>query len=627
MCGIAGFAQARAASAEELNVVRRQLALLGHRGPDSQGVIGIGPAALGQTRLAVIDLLTGDPPITNEDGRIGVAFNGEIYNFRGLRQQLIRTGHHLASAGDTEVIAHLAETLSPAELARALDGMFAFAVWDEERRRLVLGRDRFGKKPLYWCKQDETLVFASEIKALWPHPSAPRRLNAEMIGPYLTFGYAPTPHTFYQGVQSLPPGHVLTFEPGCEPRIQRYWQVPLPPVNGSLVRTPTREQATATTRTLVREAVARRLVADVPLGAFLSGGVDSTVVVATMAELSPRPVKTFTVGFDDGEGFDERPYAQMVAKRFGTEHHEFVVKPNAIELIERLVWHHDQPFGDSSAIPTYLLCERTRKDVTVALSGDGGDELFAGYERFVAGSAFASYLLLPLHLRRLAAWAAGRLPPSARTSRIDRLRRLLASGNAELLRTYANWISYFPEPLRTTMGGPSANERALAEYRSAWNKSSGQPVLERLLDLNARTYLVDDLLVKTDRMSMAHGLEVRSPLLDWHLAEYVFRLPGPVKVPWLRRKHLLMEAFAAEIPAVIRRRRKQGFAVPLDRWFREDMSSYAESMLGHTARLREHLHPAGIDQVLAVHRAGRRNYGHGIWALLTLELFLRREGW
>lgn len=626
MCGIAGCVLQEPASPADLELVRRQLSVLRHRGPDSEGVIAVGPAALGQTRLAIIDLVTGDPPITNEDGTVAVVFNGEIYNFQALRQRLAHNGHRLVTQGDTEVIVHLAEELSPIELVRQLDGMFAFALWDDRRRQLVLARDRFGEKPLYWWRGGGRLVFASELKALFAHPSVPRELNERAISPYLTFGYAPTPETFFANVRSLPPGHLLTLSDGGDPEITEYWRPPLP---SPKQRASTVAEAVGNTRQLVHDAVERRLISDVPLGAFLSGGVDSSIVVAMMAKTSSKPVKTFTVGFEGDDGFDERPYARMVAERYGTDHTEFVVQPKAIDVLEELVYYHDQPFGDSSAIPTYLLSQRTRDHVTVALSGDGGDELFAGYERFAAGVAFANYLALPRTVRATVAWAAERLPPRSRRSRIDSIRRLVSSGDAELLQTFANWIACLPEQMRREMvDGHAARSRdPLGEYRSVWGDSVGQGTLERLLDLNSRTYLVDDLLVKVDRMSMAHSLEVRSPFLDHGLAEYVCRLPASVKVRRLRLKYLLRRAFAPEIPAQILSRRKQGFAVPLDRWFREDLRAYAQSMLGPDARVRQWLRGAAIDELLASHQSGRRNYGHGIWALLTLELFLRREGW
>jgi asparagine synthase (glutamine-hydrolysing) len=588
----------------------------------------LGPAALGQARLAVIDLVTGDPPITNEDGTIAVAFNGEIYNFRTLRDRLQRNGHALATDGDTEVIVHLAEELSPVELACELDGMFAFAVWNNRTRELVLARDRFGKKPLFWWRQGHTIVFASEIKAVLAHPAVPRELNEGALLPYLTFGYVPTPDTFFAGVNSLLPGHVLVMRDGREPEVIEYWRPPLPPRGSGISRGPTLNDAVGETRRRVYDAVEKRLISDVPLGAFLSGGIDSSVVVAAMAERSAGPVKTFSVGFDDTEGFDERVHAREVAKRFGTEHVEFVVRPNAVELVEKLLWHHDQPFGDSSAIPLYLLCERTREYVTVALSGDGGDELFAGYERFAAGLFFANYLRLPQGTRARISGAAGRLPPASSKSRIDSVRRLLSNAGPDVLQAYVEWIAVVPAHLRSAL---LESDRPIADplrsYQAVWTQSQGSPLLARLLDLNARTYLLDDLLVKADRMSMAHGLEVRSPLLDHQLAEYVFPLPGHLKIRGPRLKYLLKRAFADVLPPSILGRRKQGFGVPLDRWFRTDLRTFAREKLGPDARVRTRLSSSAVDEMLLSHDSGRRNLGHAIWTLLTLELFLRREGW
>src|SRR4051794_33433170 len=383
MCGIAGFVQPEPGVA--LADIEAQLGCLSHRGPDAAGQVGGGRGVVGQTRLAIINLVTGDPPIANEDGTVGVALNGEIYNFRRLRAELEREGHVFASSGDTEVIAHLAEGSSPVELARKLDGMFAFAVWDERRERLVVGRDRMGKKPIYYWAAGGRLVFGSEIKSVLAHPAVPRRLDPSAIPAYLTFGYVPTPRTFFQGIRSIPPAHVLVCEPGGEPRLERYWEPPLPGVDGVSAADVSLDEAAEEVRSLLADAVERRLVSDVPLGAFLSGGIDSSAVVGLMAGVMDRPVKTFTIGFDDHEGYDERSYAELASRRFATEHTAFEVRPDAVELVERLVWHYDQPFGDSSAVPTFVLSELTRGHVTVALAGDGGDELFAGYERFAAG--------------------------------------------------------------------------------------------------------------------------------------------------------------------------------------------------------------------------------------------------
>ncbi len=626
MCGIAGVVADE--PGDQRAVVESQLATLQHRGPDASGIFAEGSAAIGQNRLAIIDLLTGDPPITNEDGTVAVALNGEIYNFRELRVELLGRGHELRSRGDTEVIAHLAEELEPVELARRLDGMFAFAAWDERRGRLVLGRDRVGKKPLYyWCAGGR-LVFGSEIKALLADASVPRRLDAGAIPAYLSFGYVPTPRTFFEDVRSLPPGHVLSFEPGGEPLIERYWQPRLAGVDGTAHLDLSLDEAAAQVRSSLEAAVGRRLISDVPLGAFLSGGIDSSAVVAIMASQLDRPVQTFTIGFEDQEGFDERPYGRLVADRYGADHHEFVVQPEAVDLVERLVWHHDQPFGDSSAVPTFLLSELTRGHVTVALSGDGGDEAFAGYERFAAGVAARRFAAMPAPLRTTVRGALGLLPARAIGGRGASLGRFAGVAGRGLPDAYRAWISYVQDDEREALIDGRASDWGLDDYRAIWESSAGARPLDRLLDLNLRTYLLDDLLVKTDRMSMAHGLEVRCPFLDTELLAFAARLPPALKARGLSLKRVLKAAVADLLPGEILRRPKRGFGVPLDRWFREDLRGYVAGTLGAPdARLKDHLAPDAIERVIAEHDAGDRNHGHALWTLLTLEVFLRREGW
>ena len=625
MCGISGIVSADAAPATEL--AERQLGELLHRGPDAAGRFAAKRGVVAQTRLSVIDLETGDPPMTDETGSIGAVLNGEIYNFRALRARLLDSGHQLRSRGDTEVIAHLAENTPPVELARQLDGMFAFAVWDARTERLILGRDRVGKKPLYFHYQNDRLVFASEIKALFVDPAVPRKLNPRAIPAYLTFGYVPTPETFFDGILSLPPAHVLTYSPGRPPTIERYWKLPISGVGSVAPLDVSLDEAADLVRASLTRAVEKRLVADVPLGAFLSGGVDSSAIVGLMANVTDGPVKTFTIGFEQGQGFDERPYARRVARRFGTEHHEHVVQPDAIELIETVLWHHDQPFGDSSAIPTYLVNKLTREDVTVALSGDGGDELFAGYERFAAARALDRYRRLPAALRRPLARAAGRLPPDAAARRVESLQRFLSAGEQPLLDGYRSWLSFFDEPERRRLLS-AHDDWALRDYATVWDQAADAGPLDRLLALNLRTYLLDDLLVKADRMSMAHGLEVRSPFLDVDLMELAFRLPPQVKLRYGRRKRVLGAAVSDLVPQDILRRRKRGFAVPLDHWFRNELRNYLDATLGSpTARVRAHLDSASIDRLIAEHASRRRNHGQRLWLLLTLELFLRREDW
>lgn len=623
MCGLAGAAGFSLSEASVLD----QVGMLRHRGPDAQGLHRGSGAIVSQSRLAVIDLVTGDPPITNEDGSVGVAFNGEIYNFRALQRELRAKGHDLKTDGDAEVIAHLAEDHAPAALCRRLDGMFAFALWDEARRTLVLARDRLGKKPLYyWQGSGGELVFGSEIKAVLADSRVPRRLAAGAIDAYLTFGYVPTPRTFFDGVRSVPPGHVLIAEAGGSPRLEPYWR---PQAAGAgLEAAPLRfEEAGAEVRRLLCDAVDKRLEADVPLGAFLSGGVDSSAVVALMARLSPKPVKTFTIGFEDDEGFDERPFARQVARLYGTEHVEFVVNPDKADLIERLVWHHDQPFGDSSALPTFLLSELTRRHVTVALSGDGGDELFGGYERFAAALAIGVLGQVPDRLLAAGASAAGRVPPVLTAGRATSIGRMLRRVELGLPGALLAWVSYISAEERRRLL-PGASDWAVDDYERIWASTEGASRLDRLLLLNLQTYLLDDLLPKADRMSMAHGLEVRSPLLDDDLVDLALRLPSSFKVRGWSLKRVLKEAVRDLLPREILMRRKRGFGVPLDRWFRSDLRSYAEGMLtSSNTRLSEVLEPGAVRALVAGHMSGEADHGHSIWTLLTLEVFLRQEGW
>jgi asparagine synthase (glutamine-hydrolysing) len=624
VCGICGSVHAR--PGELTRTVAAQLASQRHRGPDAEGWFGGGRGIVGQNRLSIIDLVTGDPPMVNETGTIGAVLNGEIYNFKLLRERLQSEGHTLASSGDTEVLAHMAERDDAVTIARALDGMFAFATWDKQHERLLLGRDRMGKKPLYYWAGEGSIVFASEIKGVMTHPAVPRRLNPRAIAAFLTFGYVPTPETFFEGVLSLPPGHVMTFEPGGEPVIERYWHLAVPGIDGVSPLFLDMDEAAREVRRLLELAIRRRLVADVPLGAFLSGGIDSSAIVAMMAGVMGEPVKTFTIGFDDRDGFDERPYAKAIAERFGTEHHEAVAHPETVELVERLVHHHDQPFGDSSAVPTFLLNEVAKQHVTVALSGDGGDELFAGYERFAAGVAVDGVLKVPGPLREIGVDALGRLEPTALKGRVGRAQRFAAVVDEGMPDAYLGWISYVPESWRQRLLA-DPDPWARDDYARQWRATAGARPLDRLLKLNIDTYLVDDLLVKMDRTSMAHSLEVRSPFLDTDLAEFAARLRPGLKARGLSLKRVLKHAVSDLLPEEILKRPKRGFGVPLDRWFREDLERYTQQMLGPGARVRGHVRPEALDTLLAEHRSGTAKHGHALWSLLTLEIFLRRHGW
>ena len=623
MCGIAGVLGSGASRA----VVESQLKCLEHRGPDSSGVFEGRGCVLGQTRLAIIDLVRGDPPLTNEHGSICAALNGELYNYRTLQAELRKQGHRFKSECDTEVIAHLAEHDDPVSLARSLDGMFAFAVWDETRRQLMLARDRVGKKPLYYFATGGTLVFASEIKALLEHPDVPVRLNEDAIAAYLAFGYVPTPSTFFEGIHSVLPGHVLVADEHARFEQRRFWEPPLPGANGTSRLDLDEASAARLVRDQLESAVKKRLVADVPIGAFLSGGIDSSAVVALMSRALEVPVRTFTIGFDGAPEYDERPHAARVARQFGTDHTEFVVRPEALDLVERLVWHYDQPFGDSSAVPTYLLSELTKRHVTVALAGDGGDEIFAGYERFAAATWLQRYQRLPTLVRSGVRRVADAFPPTAFRGRVGSLRRFTSVANLETIDAYATWVGITRSSLRGELLHRSARP-ADSDYVALWETTRGAHLLDRLLHLNLKTYLVDDLLPKVDRMSMAHGLEVRSPFLDTELIELALRLPPELRIQGTNLKHLLKVAMRDLLPPEILKRRKRGFGVPLDHWFREDLRGYVRGRLASPqARVAAHLDGHVIRRVVAEHERGVADHRHLLWSLLTLEVFLEKRDW
>lgn len=623
MCGIAGFLNATNDSSEMLE---RQIDLLLHRGPDSVGVFGADGARIGQSRLRVIDLVTGDPPISNEDGTVGVALNGEIYNFQELRGELEARGHVLKTRGDTEVIAHMSEDLDPVEVPKRLDGMFAYAVWDVSTRRLSLARDPLGKKPLYYWTDGRRFVFGSEIKALLMHPDVPRRLDESALGPYLTYGFVPTPSTFFEGIRSVTPGCVLTVN-GDGTLLERpYWSPCLPGADGATTLDLPIEELAPMVRSLLGDAVDRRLVADVPVGAFLSGGIDSTAVVALMAERSSRPVRTFTMGFEDPR-FDERPVAAATARHFGTDHHEFILGPAGSELLEKLVWHYDEPFGDSSAIPTYLLAEQTRKHVTVALSGDGGDEVFGGYERFSAALALGAYRRAPAPIRNAVGRFVTALPDVERRSLGTKVKRFVAGAELQPQEALLEWQAYIPHRTRAGLH-PQTDSMSDGQTLRQWGSSEGANLLDRLLHLNLTMYLRDDLLPKLDRMSMAHALEIRSPLLDRRLVDTCFRLPASARVRAFSRKRVLHRAVADLLPKEVRQGKKRGFGIPLDGWLRNESWLWALDRLSDpAARVRQHLDGRALDAIVEEHRRGIANHGEAIFPILTLELFLDKNGW
>jgi len=596
MCGICGLI-APHGSADPAPVEAMNMALV-HRGPDEGGVDAFGRCVLGHRRLQVIDLETGSQPVTNEAGDVIAVFNGEVYNFPELRRELAALGHDVPGTGDTPVIPHLYEEHGPA-FAERLHGMFAVALWDARRERLVLARDRVGKKPLLWTRlADGTFAFASELKALLRLPGLRRELDPQALDAYLALQYVPGPATALREVRKVSPGSVLVVEGGRE-REERYWRLEQRADEPSL----------ADVRAAVAAAVQRRLLADVPLGALLSGGIDSSVVVGLMAEASSRPVKTFTVGFGDTR-YDERPWARAVAERFGTEHEELVVELDAQAALPRLAAAYDEPLGDEAALPTFLICELARRHVTVALTGDGGDEAFAGYERYAAHELLSR--VPPLPVRALAA-RLRRAPPRTRASRAG---RLLEAASLPRDRRYANLMEIFPAQLRARLWRPDFVERPAAAAQLLG--PARLPGSAGLQALDAETYLPGDLLLKADIASMAHSLELRSPFLDHEVLELGLATPP--------RKAALRRAFKDLVPAEILGRRKTGFGVPLTRWFRADLRDFAgDLLLGERARARGQLRTEAVERLLREHADGRADHGHRLWCLLMLELWQREH--
>ena len=579
-------------------------AALVHRGPDEGSTDVFGHCVLGHQRLKVIDLETGYQPVSNESGDVVAVFNGEAYNFRALRDEL--RAHDVRGTGDTPVLPHLYEESGP-NFASRLDGMFALALWDAGRERLVLARDRLGKKPLLWTRlPDGTLAFASELKALLRLPDVQREVELDAIDAYLALQYVPDDRTGLSGIRKLPPGHVLVAE-GEGERIEPYWQ--LEPAEPSTHEDDWLERV----RSTVGDAVRKRLVADVPLGALLSGGLDSSIVVALMAEASPHPVRTFTVGFAD-ERYDERSHARAVAERYGTTHEELEIEEDVAAALPRLAAAYDEPLGDEAAFPTFLIAEQARRHVTVALSGDGGDEAFAGYERYVAHALAAR---IPTPAARVGAAAVRAFPGARREPRssLHRAARLLDAATAQPRDRYARLMEVFPLPLR----------RALWAEPTRARPTILEPVHEgiaglQLLDIE--TYLPGDLLLKADIATMAHSLELRSPFLDHEVVALGLALPDSLKVRRREGKIALRRAFADALPPNVAARGKTGFGVPLGRWFRSDLRETARDLLAND---RGWFRPAAVRQLLDEHESGHADHGHRLWCLLMLELWVREH--
>ncbi|MDQ3686908.1 MAG: asparagine synthase (glutamine-hydrolyzing) [Acidobacteriota bacterium] len=623
MCGIAGFieretAAARGGQEERVRLLDQMCRVIKHRGPDDQGATVKGGVALGMRRLSIIDLAGGHQPISNEDGTVTIVFNGEIYNYRELQPELERRGHRFQTNSDTEAIVHAYEEYGAA-CVEHLRGMFAFALWDARARKLFVARDRVGKKPLYYAlTKDGAFVFGSELKSLLEHPGVERETNPEALDAYLTFGYVPDPLCIFKGVEKLPPGHHLTFADGCI-SIERYWDFLYEPTE-----TRAEEDYIEELQALLDEAVRVRLVADVPLGAFLSGGVDSSAVVGLMARQMGQPVKTFSIGFNE-DSYNELKYARVAAKHFNTEHHEFVVTPDICDIVDELVWHFDEPFADSSAIPTYMVSKMARDYVTVVLSGDGGDELFAGYTRYVTDRKRSGFALLPRFLRRgLVQPLSRRLPHGARGRNylynvtLDPVDRYIDSVS---MFTSLNSLSLYTEDFRRRL---RAGDDSRAMFQRLASKVTTNEPLDALLYLDSKTYLPGDILTKVDRMSMAASLEARVPLLDHKLIEFVTRIPASLKMKGLETKYIFKRAVRDIVPAEILNRPKQGFGVPIEQWINNQLRErIRETLTERRAQERGLTEPRYVSLMLDEHERGRRDHSAQLWTLFMLELWHR----
>jgi asparagine synthase (glutamine-hydrolysing) len=608
VCGICGIASPRGADRDAL---RRLSATLVHRGPDSDGELVDGPVGLAARRLAIIDLETGDQPIANEDGSLHVVQNGEIYNYAELRDRLERAGHRFATHGDTEVLVHAYEEWGLA-FADRLRGMFAVALWDAPRRRLVLARDRFGIKPLYYRADGDELAFASELRAF------PRgAIDLDALEAFLAFNSIPAPLSIFRDVRKLPPGHLLVWEGGT-PRLERYARPgPLPE------RTDDDEaELVEELRARLRDSVRAHLVADVPVGVLLSGGVDSGALAALAAQESPEPVRTFSIGFEEGS-FDELEGARAVAERYGTIHRELVLRPDAALLLPVLADAFDEPFADSSALPTYLVSELAARDVKVALSGEGGDELFGGYYTYAADLLALRFGAVAPALRPL----VERLPTSTRKASLDyKAKRFVRAAHLPPLEAHHGWKEIFAPDLRAELTHRRHGFDPVDVYRARFAETDGADVLARLQDVDFGIYLVDDLLVKTDRASMAHSLEARVPFLDTAIANFAFSLPRHRKVRGLQKKVLLRKALEPLLPRQVVHGRKRGFSIPAAAWLRDELEPFArETLSAATLRRQGFFDPAVVERLIDDHVAGREDRSRQLWGLLAFTLWHERH--
>lgn len=622
MCGIAGFISKEKdlPVAEEAARLDRMCRVITHRGPDEQGTIVTGRAALGMRRLSIIDLKSGQQPIYSEDGNLAIVFNGEIYNYRELKADLERRGHRFKTNSDTETIVHAFEEFG-ADCLEHLRGMFAFAIWNKRDETLFIARDRVGKKPLFYAMTETgDFVFGSELKVLLTHGEIKKEIDHAALDAYLSFGYVPEEFCIFKNVQKLAPGAFLIFKNG---RIEtrKYWDFNYAPPSDIK----SEDEYIEVLREKIREAVKVRLISEVPLGAFLSGGVDSSSIVGMMSQILASPVKTFSIGFNE-DTFNELKFARIAAKHFGTEHHEFIVTPDLVEIVDELVWHLDEPFADTSALPTYMVSKMAREFVTVVLSGDGGDELFAGYTRYVVDKKRSNLQNLPAFVRKNLQIVSANLPHGFRGKNylynvsLDAISRYVDNlSHFNAVRKRSLYSEEFLAKLNGDFGAGDAVFRKIGE-----SISTGNPV-DNLLCLDSKTYLPGDILTKVDRMSMAASLEARVPLLDHELIELVQKIPAELKMKGLETKYIFKRAMEGIVPREILYREKQGFGVPVGEWINSQLRGRIRETLSEKRAIeRGYFEKSYIQTLLDEHSRSRRDHSDSLWLLWMLELWHRR---
>jgi asparagine synthase (glutamine-hydrolysing) len=624
MCGIVGIVRGDDAPVDR-GLLGRMCEAIRHRGPDEDGFYFKGSTGLAMRRLAIIDLKGGQQPIHNEGRTAWIVFNGEIYNYLELREKLEKLGHKFYTNCDTEAIVHAYDRYG-ADCPKHLRGMFAFAIWDESKEELFLARDRVGKKPLLYAEVGGGLVFGSEFSALLLHPDISREIEPDALHYYLSYMYVPAPLTAYRAIRKLEPGHSLRWSRNGDIRVERYWQ---PDFSHKLKID--EEEAGERALEILREAVRVRLMSEVPLGAFLSGGVDSSAVVALMSQESSAPVKTFSIGFEE-QDFSELHHARRVAEHVGAEHHEFIVRPNAMEVLPTLVEHYGEPYADSSALPTYYVSRETRRHVTVALNGDGGDECFAGYQRYAAMRLAEKYHRLPGILRESFIERGFELLPSSGGLRdpVARAKRFMRAASLPKLERYLRWMSVFDREAKRELYSDEFARETLGQretqFLEPWfAKADGAGIVDAALLTDTMTYLPGDLLVKVDIASMAVSLEARSPFLDHHVIEFAASLPEKLKLKGLTTKYILKRVLKRLLPAENLERPKMGFGVPIGHWFRGELQGYLrETLLSEKSMRRGLFKPAAVKRMIEQHTNRTRSYDHQLWTLLMLELWFER---